>query len=149
MNPAFNDVGTILVIDWPSPEVPELLARAGFQVIVKGGPGPQDFSVYEVKDGVVSSRHLGHPPGGADLVYSYRALSELSCIVAIAKSVRAKSIWVQSGFSAAGIRDPKGCWLSAEELRSAKELIESSGLNFYTRPYIGDVAREMLSSRKD
>jgi hypothetical protein len=34
---------TILVIDWPSKEVPETLARAGFRVVVRGGPGPEDL----------------------------------------------------------------------------------------------------------
>ncbi len=35
----FRTVQTILVIDWPSKEVPETLARAGFRVVVRGGPG--------------------------------------------------------------------------------------------------------------
>ncbi len=39
---------SILVIDWPSKDVPESLARAGFHVIAKGGPGPEDYSAYEV-----------------------------------------------------------------------------------------------------
>jgi len=30
---------TILVIDWPSKELPEVLALAGFQVVVHSGPG--------------------------------------------------------------------------------------------------------------
>jgi hypothetical protein len=45
MNPKeiLKTANTILVIDWPSKDVPESLARAGFQVIVKGGPGPGDY----------------------------------------------------------------------------------------------------------
>jgi hypothetical protein len=35
----FSTVQTILVIDWPSREVPETLARAGFHVVVRGGRG--------------------------------------------------------------------------------------------------------------
>ena len=33
-------VETVLVIDWPSKEVPGLLARARLRVLVRGGPGP-------------------------------------------------------------------------------------------------------------
>ena len=35
----FSTVQTILVIDWPSREVPETLARGGFHVVVRGGRG--------------------------------------------------------------------------------------------------------------
>jgi hypothetical protein len=37
--------------------------------------------------------------------------------------------------------------LPEEELRSARDLVESSGLNYFTEPYIGDVAREIRESR--
>ena len=33
---------SILVIDWPTEELPETLARAGYVVVVKAGPGPDD-----------------------------------------------------------------------------------------------------------
>ncbi|HTQ56764.1 MAG TPA: hypothetical protein VMI94_19995 [Bryobacteraceae bacterium] len=36
-------VERVLVIDWPSPEVPELLARSGLQVVVRGGPDRVDL----------------------------------------------------------------------------------------------------------
>ena len=42
-------VETVLVIDWPSKEVPELLARARPRVVVRGGPGPEDYSIYQNK----------------------------------------------------------------------------------------------------
>jgi hypothetical protein len=39
-------VKTVLIIDWPSKEVPEMLATAGLNVVVRGGPGPEDYSTY-------------------------------------------------------------------------------------------------------
>ena len=39
---------SILLIDWPSREVPESLAREGYRVTAKGGPADGDYSVYEV-----------------------------------------------------------------------------------------------------
>jgi predicted CoA-binding protein len=134
-------VETVLVIDWPSRDVPETLVRAGFHVFVRGGPGPEDYSAYELKDGHVVPRKVGRPPDRADLVYSHRPLSELPGIIAMAKTLQAKTIWTQSGLSAAGVIDPKGCWLPEEERRSAQSLVEAAGLNYVCEPYIGDVAR--------
>ena len=132
---------TVLVIDWPSKEVPELLARAGFQVVVRRGPGPTDYAVYELKDGQVVSRHVGRRPEQADLIYSYRPLNELPDIVSAAQSVGATTIWTQSGLSAPGIRDVRGCWLPDDEFRSAQQLVQAAGLNYLCQPYIGDVVR--------
>jgi predicted CoA-binding protein len=139
-------VETVLVIDWPSKEIPETLARAGFHVVVRGGAGPEDFSAYELNTGEVEVRRLGRPPERADLIYSYRPLSELPEIIAIAKELGAQTIWSQSGLSDAGISDPKGCWVPKEELQFARNLVESAGLNYVTEPYIADVARELRAS---
>jgi predicted CoA-binding protein len=144
----FKTVGIVMVIDWPSEEVPEMLALAGFHVVVRGGPGPEDYSAYELNNGEVVARHVGRPPERVDLIYSYRPFSELPEIIATAKGLHAKTIWTQSGLSAAGVNDPKGCWVPEEELRSARDLVRSAGLNYVTQPYIGDVAREIRASRQ-
>jgi hypothetical protein len=138
---------TVLVIDWPAKEVPESLARANIHVVVRGGPGPEDYSAYELNDGTIAIRHLGHPPESADLIYSYRPLSELPEIITTAKDLRAHTVWTQSGLSAAGVNDPKGCWLPEDELRSARDLVQSTGLNYITQPFIADVAREIRAER--
>lgn len=141
-------VHTILVVDWPTKEVPEGLTLSGFHVWVQGGHRPEDYYVYEVSDGQVVSRHAGRPPERADLIYSYRPLKELRKIIATAKSLRAKTIWTQSGLTAAGEKDPKGCWLAEDERSSAQSLVEAAGLNYITEPFIGDVARLVADSRK-
>jgi hypothetical protein len=43
---ALKGVETVLLIDCPSKEAPQLLARAGLNVVVHGGPGPEDYSTY-------------------------------------------------------------------------------------------------------
>ena len=127
----------MLVIDWPSREVPETLARAGFQVIVRGGPGPEDFSIFEAgAAGEITVRRTGRAPETADLVYSYRPLSELGGIIAVAQQLRAKIIWTQSGLSGPGVKDPKGCWLSDEEREAARAMVESAGMRYVSGPYI-------------
>lgn len=137
---------TILVIDWPSKEVPETLARAGFHVVVRGGPGPRDYSSYEWSNGIVTVKQTVSALERADLVYAFRPLSELSAIVATAKSLGAKTIWTQSGLSAKDVKDPKGCWLAEEESQSAGELVQAAGMEFVSHPYIAGIACEIQAS---
>ena len=142
----FNEIKTILVIDWPSRDVPDTLVRAGFQVVARGGPGPTDYSAYELSDGEIVSRRTGRPPEHADLVYSYRPLSELPGIVAMASGLGAKTIWSQSGLAAAGVKDSKGCWVAEAPLRNAHTLAQSVGLHLITEPYIADAVRNIQGS---
>jgi len=141
-----ENVRSVLVIDWPSKDVPESLVRAGFQVTVKGGPGPEDFHAYELVNGEVVSRRIGKSPDQVDLVYSHRPLAELAEIVASAKGLGAKAVWTQSGLSGPGIKDPKGCWLTEEERRSAENLVQAAGLDYLSQPYIGDIARQFATA---
>ncbi len=135
--------GSVLVIDWPDKEVPVRLALAGLRVVVRGGPGPTDHSAYETQNGEVVVRHIGRPPERADLIYSYRPLSELPQIIETTKMLGARTIWMQSGMSAAGVKDPKGCWLTEEERDTARSLVQMAGLVYLSEPYIVDVAGEM------
>ena len=61
---------TILLIDWPSREVPDSLARAGHRVVSHDGPDDADYNVYELSEGKVEPRAAGGPPEHADLVYA-------------------------------------------------------------------------------
>ena len=141
-----STVKSVLVIDWPSKEVPELLAHAGLQVVVQGGPGPEDYSAYEVNDGQIGVRRIGHPPQHADLVYCYRPFSELPGIIALAKTLHARIIWSQSGLLDGGKKDARGCWLPSPELQRVRELAQSAGLIHISEPCIGDVARQIRDS---
>jgi predicted CoA-binding protein len=143
-----QQVRTILVIDWPSQDVPETLTRAGFRVFVKGGPGPEDYSAYELNSGKIVPRHTGRYPEHADLVYMYRPFAELAQNIDVAKATGAKILWTQSGVSPDGSDDPKGCWVPADEFKSAQQQVEAAGLQLITQPYIADLAREISGSPK-
>jgi predicted CoA-binding protein len=132
----------VVVVDWPSRDVPDSLARAGYVVIVKGGPEPDNFSIYELRDGEVVSRETGQAPDQADLVYAHRPLGELSGIVEWATQLGAKAVWRQSGVAAGGVADPKGCWVPHSEAVEARRLVESAGLEYVDDVYIAEAVRQ-------
>ncbi len=142
---SFDDVlaatTSVVIIDWPSKDVPETLARAGWTVSVKGGPEPGNYTVYEVVGDDVVVRPAGQAPEHADLVYSHRPLRELPGIVELARAIGARAVWVQSGRSETGAKDPKGCWVPEAESRTARTLVESAGLQYLESPYIADAVR--------
>lgn len=143
-----RDARTIVVVDWPSKDVPMTLASSGYQVLVKGGPEPDDYSAYALRDGEVEVRQIGRAPGQADLVYSHRPLDELSTIVAMARQVGASAVWCQSGLASDATKDPKGCWVSRDESQQARAMAESAGLLYVDDVYIFDVARQLATVRR-
>jgi len=137
---------SVLVIDWPSRDVPDSLARAGYRVVVKGGPGPRDYAVRELVDGDVVARALGEAPSGVDIVYAHRPEDELAGIVASAQQLGAGALWWQSGLSGPDTKDPRGVWVEEAQSRRIRALAESEGLAFVCDVYIGDAARELAAT---
>jgi len=137
-------VHTVLLVDWPSRDVPESLARAGFTVFTKGGPAADDFWLCEWRDNQLAQQRTGCPPAHADLVYSFRPLAELASVIQLAKTVDAHTVWTQSGLCSDGSKDPRGCWLSHHDRLEACHLVQSAGLTHVSQPYIADVARQLV-----
>ena len=94
---------TVLLIDWPSRDVPDTLARSGFTVV--SNDGPDEYNAYEIEGGEVRLRDVGQLPRTADLVYTHRPIDELPEIVDTAKAVGAKAVWIQSGRDKTGAKD--------------------------------------------
>jgi hypothetical protein len=113
-----KSTGTGLVIDWPTKEVPETLARAGLRVVVRGGPGSEDYSLYQLRDGALCS------------------------IIETAKRLNAKEILDTVAMSAEGVRDAKGGCVSEPEEQFARNLVRSAGPSHRAQPYIAEVALE-------
>ena len=82
----------VVLYDFPDRDVPDALALAGLDVIVYGGPAPDDVFRSEVIDGKVVSPKIGLPPESADLVYVFRPLAELPHILDDAKRMSASTI---------------------------------------------------------
>ncbi len=134
-------VRSVLVVDWPSRDVPDTLARAGYEVHVHGGPAPDDYSTYRRDGDDVVVEPTGRPPERADLVYSHRPLAELPDIVETAQRLGAMAVWVQSGRTAEGRRDPRGCSLPEGESSQARALVEAAGLAYVDDRYLPDEVR--------
>ena len=144
---SLRDARSVLVIDWPSRDVPESLARAGYQVIVKGGPGPNAYRVQELRGGELAAGEPGGAPEHVDIVYAHRPEPELAGIIAGAKQLGAGTLWWQSGRADADTDDPKGCWVSEAQSERMRALAESEGLHYIDDVYIGDAARMVGSTQ--
>ena len=138
-----QSAGSVLLVDWPSRDVPETLVRAGYQVFVKGGPGPADYSAQELRGEEVLARPVGRPPEHADLVYSCRPIEELPDVIALARQVGATAVWHQSGRDSTGAPDPRGCSMTWVESQEARAIVESAGLTYVEGPYIADTVRRL------
>jgi hypothetical protein len=130
---------SVLLIDWPSRDVPDTLARSGLTVV--SNDGPDEYNAYEVQGGEVRLRDVGQLPKTADLVYTHRPVDELPEIVDTAKAVGAKAVWIQSGLDQRGAKDPRGCWLPPAESAKARAIVEGAGLTYIEAPYIAEAVR--------
>src|SRR5215207_4399735 len=104
---------TVVLVDWPSREVPDTLARRGFTVIAN--EGPETYTAYEAHAGHVRTRSVNGLPH-AELVYAYRPIDELPDIVQTATAVGATVVWLDSA------RD-----LAPADVARARELVEEAG----------------------
>jgi predicted CoA-binding protein len=129
----------VLLVDWPSRDVPDTLARGGFTVV--SNDGPDEYNAYEVVGDEVRFRDVGQLPQRADLVYTHRPIDELPEIVETARGIGAKTVWVQSGRSETGAKDPRGCWMPEQESAKARKIVEDAGLSYIESPYIAEAVR--------
>lgn len=132
---------TVYLVDWPSRDVPDTLARSGLTVV--SSDGPDEYHAYEVAGDAVRLRTVNGPPARADLVYTHRPIEELPEILETAKVIGAKALWFQSGLDDSGARDPRGCWLSPDESVRARKIVEGAGLTYLEAPYIADAVRTL------
>jgi predicted CoA-binding protein len=120
---------SVLLIDWPSPDVPDILARAGYRVASQEGPGVEDYKTYELNGAEVVIRNLGAEPDHADLVYIHRPFEELSEIVEFARRIGASAIWSEAGPNTPGAD-------------RARQMVEAAGLTYIDAPRITDAVRQ-------
>jgi predicted CoA-binding protein len=119
---------TVVLVDWPSREVPETLARRGLTVIAS--EGPETYTAYEAYADEVRTRSVDGLPQNAELVYAYRPIDELPDIIQTAAAVGATAVWLHSAGD-----------LAPADAARARERVEEAGLVFIAEPSILDAAR--------
>jgi hypothetical protein len=134
-----RDARSVLLIDWPARDVPDSLALAGLNVVAEEGPNV--YRAYRAGTGGIEVSDLDERPAQVDIVYAFRPLDELPAIVAQARAVGARAVWLQSGLNTAGERDLSGCWLADDQAAKTRQLVASAGLEYVQQPYIADAAR--------
>lgn len=134
-----EEATTVLVVGCPSADVPDTLARAGFDVIVK--TGETDYVARELAGDEISEQPV-EVPAKLDLVYVHCPVQDLPGIAMIARTLGAKAVWYQSGLTEGGASDPKGSWLPEDEAAQARQVVEAAGLAYVEDGYIADAVRE-------
>lgn len=117
---------SLLLIDWPSRDVPDTLARHGYRVVAADGPGEDQYNAYELIGGEIRVREIDAPPIMVDIIYAHRPLAELEDIIEQARALNARAVWLQTG-------SPQ-----------AREIVERAGLMYFDSPYLPDAVRESL-----
>lgn len=130
---------SVLVLGEASADVPDTLARAGFNVIVK--TGEREYAARELAGDEIAE-HRVEIPAKLDLVYVHGSVQDLTAILMIARSLGAEALWFQSGRTEGGASDPKGCWLPQDEASQARQSVEAAGLAYLDDVYIADAVRE-------
>ena|SRR5688572_2356707 len=122
-----RDARTILLVDWPSRDVPDSLARAGWSVTSQ--EGPDTYAAYEVVGDDVE-RRIVDQPADVDAVYIYRPLDELSELVEFAEQLGARTIWWETSPDST----------SPQADARAREMVEGSGLEFHAGRPLGSAS---------
>ena len=124
-----RDATSAYVIDWPSRDIPDSLARAGIRTFVHGGPRPDQVDEFVVGEaGSVELANHGVMPERADFVYSYRPLGDLPNVIASAQALGARAVWQHQGSD------------------EARQLVEAAGLAYVEGPDLADEVRRVRGS---
>lgn len=133
----------ILLVSFIGPEVPVTLASAGFDVVAKTGPGPNDWASCRAVGGELVTTPLSQPPDHVDLVHLdiAHAFDEY---VELAARLGAATVWHHS----ARTRPPepadnRGTWVPARQSARQRQIVEASGMTYVDDHYIADVTREL------
>jgi uncharacterized protein YndB with AHSA1/START domain len=136
----------ILLVSYIGPEVPVTLASAGFDVVAKTGPGPDDWASCRAVGGELVTTPLSQPPDHVDLVHLdiAHAFDEY---VELAARLGAAIVWYHS----ARTRPPepadnRGTWVPARQSARQRQVVEASGMTYVDDHYIADVTRELTDS---
>lgn len=129
---------TVALVDWPSRDLVENLLRSGREVWVKGGSEDTDWTRRQMRDGAVVAIATRAPPERVDLLYVFRPMAELATLFALATRLGAHTFWYQSGLNADAHASARGCWLSADDVRTIERMADAAKVRLVHDVYLGE-----------
>ena len=121
---------TVLLVSYIGPEIPDTLAEAGFDVVVKTGPGPDDWSPAR--------------PTRVDLVH-LDVGTAFDEYLAVAVELGAHTFWYHSARTRPPApADNRGCWVPAPQAEAQRRATEAAGLRYVDDRYLADVVRRWM-----
>jgi hypothetical protein len=134
---------SILLISWVTEDIPRSLVEAGFSVISKNGPEPDNYGRAEIRDGVLEFTRV-EPPTRADLVH-LDWTSGFEEYLGQAGRLGARTFWYHSAKTKAPApADVRGCWVPAPKSARLRAAVEAEGISYIDDHYIVDIARRLL-----
>lgn len=137
----------ILLVSFIGPEVPVTLASAGFDVVARTGPAPDDWASCRAVDGELVTTPLSQAPDQVDLVHLAigHAFEEF---VDLAARLGATTVWYHSARTLPPQpADNRGTWVPAAQSARQRRIVETAGMTYVDEHYIADVARQLARRR--
>lgn len=136
----------ILLISWVTRDIPRTLVEAGFSVVSKNGPEPDNYGRAEIRDGNLESIRVD-PPTHADLLHLDWTLG-FDEYLAQAKELGVRTFWYHSAKTKPPApADASGCWVPTRKSARLRAAVEAAGLTYVDDHYIVDVARRLLDEQ--
>jgi uncharacterized protein YndB with AHSA1/START domain len=131
----------VLLVSYITEEVPRALVRAGIEVLVKSGPGPDQWSVPRLDDDTLVFDPRTTPLTPVDIVHlDVGSLFDDNLDLAV--ELGASTYWAHSGRThPAEPHDEQGTWLPDDVSALQREKTEARGLRYLDDVFIADAAR--------
>ena len=132
----------IVLISWVTKEIPRALLDAGFSVVAKNGPEPDDWGRAELRGDEVHFTKV-EPPTHADLLHLDWTIG-FHEYLALAQSIGVRTFWYHSSATKPPApTDPSGCWVPARKSARLRAAVEAAGMGYIDDHYIVDIARRL------
>lgn len=132
----------VLLVSWVSRDIPRVLVEAGFSVVSKNGPEPDNYGRAEIRDGDVQFTRVD-PPSHADLLHLDWTIG-FHDYLALAASIGVRTFWYHSSKTRPPApADVSGCWVPPRKSARLREATQAAGMHYIDDHYIVDIARRL------
>jgi len=132
----------ILLVSWVTKDIPRVLVEAGFSVVSKNGPEPDNYGRAEMRDGDVVFVPVG-PPTHADLLHLDWTIG-FHEYLELARRIGVRTFWYHSSKTQPPApADKSGSWVPARKSARLRAAVEDAGMNYIDDRYILDIAQRL------